>query len=210
MVRGGRVGVCGAEHPLNTYVCECGAPVTPAGEPVRHQVFEIPVVRAQVSEYRLHGGCCTACGKARRASLPAGVPRGQLGPRALALIGVLGTRYHLTQGKVRDFLAQVLGLDFSVGTVSQAHAKVALALAAPVLEAAQTLSQAPVVHMDETRYPREGSTGQWVWGVVTPRVVVFNLLPSRARYVIHSLLGEAPQGVVISDRYAAYAHIPAE
>ena len=41
-------------------------------------------------------------------------------------------------------------------------------------------------------------------------MVVFNLLPSRARYVIHSLLGETPQGVVISDRYAAYAHIPAE
>ena len=111
---------------------------------------------------------------------------------------------------MRDLLAQVLGMDFSVGTVSQAHGKVALALAAPVLEAARTLSQAPVVHMDETRYPREGSTGQWVWGVVTPRVVVFNLLPSRARYVIHSLLGETPQGVVISDRYAAYAHLPAE
>ena len=191
-------------------VCECGAPVVPAGEPVRHQVFEIPVVRAQVSEYRLHGGCCTACGKARRGVLPPGVPRGQLGPRALALIGVLGTRYHLTQGKVRDLLAQVLGLDFSVGAVSQAHGKVALALAEPVHEAARTLADAPVVHMDETRYPREGTTGQWVWGVVTPQVVVFNLLPSRARYVIHSLLGETPQGVVISDRYAAYAHLPAE
>ena len=38
-----------------------------------------------------------------------------IGPRALALIGVLGTRYHLTQGKTRDLLAQVLGLDFSLG-----------------------------------------------------------------------------------------------
>ena len=141
-------------------VCECGAPMTPAGEPVRHQVFEIPVVRAQVSEYRLHGGCCTACGKARRATLPTGVPRGQLGPRALALIGVLGTQYHLPQGKVRDLLAQVLGLDFSVGAVSQAHGKVALALAEPVREAARTLPEAPVKNVDETRYPREGSTGQ--------------------------------------------------
>ena len=92
--------------------------------------------------------------------LPPGVPSGQLGPRALALIGVLGTQYQLPQGKVRDLLAQVLGLDFSVGAVSQAHGKVALALAAPVLEAAKALSQAAVVHMDETRYPREGTTGQ--------------------------------------------------
>ena len=141
-------------------VCECGAPVMPAGEPVRHQVFDVPVVRAQVSEYRLHGEWCTACGKARRGVLPLGVPSGQLGPRALALIGVLGTQYQLPQGKVRDLLAQVLGLDFSVGAVSQAHGKVALALAAPVLEAAKALSQAAVVHMDETRYPREGTTGQ--------------------------------------------------
>ena len=191
-------------------ICECGAPVTPAGEPVRHQVFDIPVARAQVSEFRLHGGCCAACGKARRATLPVGVPTGQIGPRALAVIGVLGTRYHLTQGKVRDLLAQMFGLDFSVGAISQAHGKVALALADPVREAAASLPEAPVVHMDETRYPREGTTGNWVWGAVTPTLVVFNLLPSRARYVIHDLLGEKPTGIVISDRYAAYAHIPAE
>jgi hypothetical protein len=36
---------------------------------------------------------------------------------------VLGTRFHLTQGKIRDLLAQTLGLDFSVGAVSQAHGK---------------------------------------------------------------------------------------
>ena len=78
-----------------------------------------------------------------------------------------------------------------MGAVSQAHGKVALALAAPVREAARTLPEARVKNVDETRYPREGSTGQWVWGVVRPKVVVFNLPPSRARYVIHGLLGEA-------------------
>ena len=44
---------------------------------------------------------------------PGTAPRGQLGPRALALIGVLGTHYHLTHGKVRDLLAQVLSLPSS-------------------------------------------------------------------------------------------------
>ena len=105
---------------------------------------------------------------------------------------------------------QVVELDFSVGAVSQAHDKVTLALTEPVHEAARTLADAPVKNVDETRYPREGTTCQWVWGVVTPRVVVFNLLPSRVRYVIHSLLGEAPQGEGTSDRYAGYAHISVE
>ena len=49
--------------------------------------------------------------------------------------------------------------------VSQAHGKVAQALKAPLAEAAATLRNASVVHMDETHCPHEGSAN-WVWGVV--------------------------------------------
>ena len=75
----------------------------------------MPPIKARVDEYRLYSGTCAGCGKPHRAALPAGVPSGQIGPRALALVGVLGTRYHLTQQKTRDLLAQLLGVDFSVG-----------------------------------------------------------------------------------------------
>jgi transposase len=187
-------------------VCECGGAVQVDGEPMRHQVFDAPVVRAQVSEYRLQAGCCAACGKRHRANLPAGVPSGQIGPRALALVGVLGTRYHLTQMKVRDLLADVVGVDFSVGAISQAHGKVALALKAPLTEVAAALGEAPVVQIDETHYPREGA-GNWAWTVVTPKLVSYSLLPSRARYVAVSLLGGKPAGKVVSDRYAVYDYV---
>jgi transposase len=188
--------------------CDCGGTVAVQGKPVRHQVFDIPPVVPEVKEYRLYSGLCAQCGRGHRAALPPGVPSGQIGPRALALIGVLGTRFHLTQGKVRDLLAQTLGLDFSVGAISQAHGKVAAALKAPVAEAAASLVDAPVLHMDETRYPREGSAN-WVWGAVQPKLAVFSILPSRARYVAQDLIGVAPKGVVVSDRYAAYAYIDA-
>jgi transposase len=138
------------------------------------------------------------------------VPTGQIGPRALALIGTLGTHYHLTQFKIRDLLAQVAGVDFSVGAISQAHGKLAQALAAPVDEAIRSLPTAPVLNMDETRYPREGTSGNWVWAAVQPTLAVFAVLPSRARYVIHSLIGEQPQAIVGSDRYTGYAHIAPE
>ena len=162
----------------------------------------------EVQEYRLYSGRCARCGRNHRAALPPGVPSGQIGPRALALIGVLGTRYHLTQFKIRDLLARMMGVDFSVGAISQAHGKVAQALKAPVAQAVATLSRAPIIHMDETSYPREGSAN-WVWAVVQPKLAVFTILPSRARYVIRDLIGDAPQGVVISDRYAAYAYVDA-
>ena len=189
--------------------CECGAEVASQSEPLRHQVFDVPAqIQAEVDEYRIYSGQCRVCGKAVRGALPAGVPRGQIGPRALALVGVLGTQYHLTQHKIRDLLAQVLGVDFSVGAISQAHGLVAQALAAPVQQVRQGLLQAAadaatVVGMDETRYPREG-TANWVWAAVLPKLVVFNILPSRARYVAKEMLGEQPKALLVSDRYVVY------
>ncbi|WP_119157978.1 IS66 family transposase, partial [Caldimonas tepidiphila] len=190
-------------------VCECGAPVLAEGRVLRHQVFEVPPLKARVEEYRLHGGRCSGCGRRHRAVLPAGVPTGQLGPRALALIGTLATRYQMSQHKIRELLADVMGLRFSIGAVSQAHGLVGAALKAPVDEAVRSLAAAPLKHMDETSYGREGQRSHWVWALVQPRLAVFSVLPSRARYVIHSLLGAQPRGIVSSDRYAGYAHIPA-
>ena len=189
--------------------CECGAQVVLAGAPQRHQVFEVPPMRAQVDEYRLYSGRCTGCGKAHAGALPAGVPKGQLGPRALSLVGVLGTRYHLTQRKKRSLLDQLMGLSFSVGAISQAHGKVAGALKTPVAEAVASMRQAEALWMDETHYPREG-IGNWVWAAVQPLLAVFAIYPSRARYVILDFIGEQCTAVVTSDRYAGYAFIEPE
>ena len=96
-------------------VCDCGGHIELADQPQRHQVFEVPPMRAQVDEYRLYSGRCKGCGKLHAGVLPAGVPKGQLGPRALSLVGVLGTRYHLTQRKIRSLLDQLMGLSFGRG-----------------------------------------------------------------------------------------------
>ena len=189
--------------------CECGGQVVLAGAPQRHQVFEVPPMRAQVDEYRLYSGRCAGCGKAHAGELPAGVPKGQLGPRALSLVGVLGTRYHLTQRKIRNLLDQLMGLSFSVGAISQAHGKVAGALKTPVAEAAASMRSADALWMDETHYPREG-IGNWVWAAVQPLLAVFAIYPSRARYVILDFIGDKCTAAVTSDRYAGYAFIDPE
>ena len=190
-------------------VCECGGQVELDERPRRHQVFDVPPLRAQVDEYRLYSGRCAGCGKAHAGALPAGVPKGQLGPRALSLVGVLGTRYHLTQRKTRNLLDQLMGLNFSVGAISQAQGKIAGALKAPVAEAVASLRKAHALWMDETHYPREGISN-WVWAAVQPLLAVFAIYPSRARYVILDFIGQKCAAVVTSDRYAGYAFIDPE
>jgi len=190
-------------------VCQCGGRVEVTGQPQRHQVFEVPPMRAQVDEYRLYSGRCAGCGMPHAGSLPSGVPKGQLGPRALALVGVLGTRYHLTQRKIRDLLDQLMGLSFSVGAISQAHGKVSQALKTPVAQAAASLCSADALWMDETHYPREG-IANWVWAAVQPLLAVFAIYPSRARYVILDFIGDKCTAAITTDRYAGYAFIDTE
>jgi transposase len=127
----------------------------------------------------------------------------------LSLVGVLGTRYHLTQRKIRNLLDQMMGLSFSVGAISQAHGKVAGALKAPVAQAAATLCSAPALWMDETHYRREG-IANWVWAAVQPTMAVFGIYPTRARYVIPDLIGVDCKAVLTTDRYAAYAFVDIE
>ncbi len=159
-------------------VCECGGQIELHEQLRRHQVFEVPPMRAQVDEYRLYKGRCAGCGKTQAGELPAGVPQGQLGPSAPSLVGVLGTRNHLTQRKIRNLPDQLMGLSFSVGAISQAHGKVAVALKAPVAEASASLCKANALWMDETHYPREGFGSHWVWAAVQPLLAVFAIYPS--------------------------------
>lgn len=57
-------------------------------DPARHQVSEIPPVKAEVTEYRQHRLSCPACGEVTAAEWPAEMPRGSFGPRAQAVVGV--------------------------------------------------------------------------------------------------------------------------
>ena len=89
--------------------CECGAGVQRQGKALRHQVFDVPEVKARVDEDLLYSGVCAGCAKVHQGVLPRGVPRGQKGPRALSIVGYLGTHCHLKQGKIRHVMAQLLG-----------------------------------------------------------------------------------------------------
>ena len=113
-------------------------------KPMRHQVFELPEVKPLVSEYVRLRGICSGCGRKHHAALPAGVPSGQLGPRALALVGTLAGQFHLTQRKVQAVLSHIMGIHFSLGAVSQAHGLVSQALEQPVVQLHRAAARARV------------------------------------------------------------------
>jgi len=188
----------------------CGAALEPDGDkPMIHQVFDLPEVKPIVSEYVRLRGICSGCGRKHHGALPAGVPSGQLGPRALALVGTLAGQFHLTQRKVQAVLSHIMGIHFSLGAVSQAHGLVSQALQRPVEQLHAELQHAPVCHADETRHPSHQHT-LWMWVLASDWGVRFRIDPSRGQAAAKQILGDQPSFVTVSDRYAGYNHLPPE
>jgi transposase len=173
------------------------------GEPVRHQVTELPPVRAIVTEHQLQHVRCAACGTTTCAVLPAEVPAGAFGPRLQATVAVLAGRYRLSRREVVGVCTDVLGAPLAVGSVDRLCQATATALAGPVADLQAAVQQAPHAHADETSW-REAGQRRWLWVVVTTLATVFTLAPSRGRGVIQGLLGARFAGYLISDRWSAY------
>jgi transposase len=190
--------------PLKPSACrKCGQALS--GEdpaPRRHQVAEIPPVRAEVTEYRLHRLTCPDCGTRTCASLPAGVSSGAFGPRLQALLAVLAGAYRLGKRPIRQLAHDLFGLSISTGMVAKLERSTAEALQQPMAELGDYI-RTQHANVDETSW-REAMHKAWLWVVVTPLVTVFHIATTRSGKVAGGLLGSAYRQVVTSDRWKAY------
>src|SRR5215469_6314533 len=171
-------------------------------QPRRHQVAEIPPVRAEVTEYRLHRLTCTACGTRTCALLPAGVPTGAFGPRLQALLAILAGGYRLGKRPIRQLAHDLFRLSISTGMVAKLERSTADALQQPMAELEGHI-RTQHANVDETSW-REAMHKAWLWVAVTPLVTVFHIAATRCGKVAGELLGPAYRQVVTSDRWKAY------
>lgn len=172
-------------------------------EPHRHQVTEIPKVKATVEEYQLHALRCEACGIWTRATLAPGVPTSSFGPRLQALVAVLSGAYRLSKRAIDELVEDAFGVPIALGSVSNLEQATSDALAAPVEEVARAVRDEPIVHMDETGW-FEQSKRAWLWIAVSARMALFAIRHCRGAKVAKELLGKTFSGILISDRWSAY------
>jgi transposase len=193
-------------HP--TSCAQCQQPLDGDDpQPQRHQVLEIPPIQPVVTEYQLHRLTCPRCGEMTQAAWPAGVPRGMIGPRAQAVGSLCTGAYRLSKRTTQRLLDDLFGLQVSVGTISHLEAATTEAVAAPVEEARTFVQAQSSAHLDETGW-REGRQRAWLWVAATTWVTVFLVRLSRGGQVARDLLGEAFDGILVTDRWSAYNWYP--
>jgi regulator of replication initiation timing len=181
-------------------------------EPYRHQVVEIPPVQLLIDEHRLHWSECSECGGRTRAELPEGVSSEGYGPRLTALIVMYGcfvrTSYRMTQALVAD----LFGVEVSLGTIRNMRQRVSEGLASAVEEAKRYVQHSKVVNADETSYKQGNADGKnpeklggWLWVAATSLVAYFEIHLTRATTAAQDLLGLDFIGILVSDRYKGYS-----
>lgn len=187
--------------------CQTPLPADPslaAADPERHQVTEVPPLRATVTEHRFQRVRCAQCGEETRAAWPAQVPRGAFGPRLQAVVALLSGRYRLSRREVASVCDEVLGAAVALGSVAGLCQDTAAALAGPMAQLEQALPAVAALPADETPW-RQAGKKRWLWVVVGTAVAVFRIAGSRGSVVIKGLLGEDFAGRLTSDRYAGYS-----
>lgn len=184
----------------------CGGEVVANAAPsFRHQVFELPTLPLEITEYQLFHGHCRHCDALSKGELPKAAPSGQMGPRLLSYIAVLVGQYHLSVRKIQSLLRDQYGMTFSVGAISEAQGRISSMLT-PIHQALkQHIQKAPIIHADETTHQRNGeSNTRWLWLMATTDAVFQNIRYFRSQDNAKHLLGAVTHGVVVTDQCASY------
>jgi transposase len=103
--------------------CGCGhAFVEPervaVGEPVRHQVEELPQISTIVVEHQCPRVCCPECGRRQRAELPTEIAGSAFGPRLQAAIATVSVRNRISRRDAVELVEQLFGARISTGAGS--------------------------------------------------------------------------------------------
>ena len=173
------------------------------GDPVAHQVSEI-IVRVEVTEHRRMRVPCT-CGCRTLAELPVGVPAGAFGPAVAAAAATL-TAARVSRRETARLLGDLCGVQISPASVETLVKQASDALEDTYVEVLGAVDDSAVRGADETSWQRAGQT-HWLSVATAEQAALFQLSDRRDRDSAKALLGDDPDGVIVSDRYAVYLFI---
>src|ERR1017187_5940031 len=177
-------------------------PAPTAGEPRLHPVTEGPPVKAHLTEYQFPNVVCGHCGKATRAPLPEEIGGG-FGPQLTALIAYWTVVCRLPRRLVEAMLADVLGIEISLGSTQKAWEEVSPAVEQPVQQLQEQLPREAVLNGDETGWRTHGDK-RWIWALVANQFVFYVGASAHGAEVLVSLLGAVFRGILCSDRWVVY------
>ena len=194
-----------------THCDNCTLPLRPhdqVGQPRRQQIWEVPAVKAVVTEHQFYQAECPSCAHISTAKAEISSPKGSFGSNLTSLVATLHGRYRISMREIVA-LAQVLWqLPLALGSVAAMCAEASAALEESYRQAQAKVAASASCHMDETGWKTAGKR-RWLWVAFSSMAVVFHLSLSRGGAVLEKLVGSSYGGVIHSDRLRSYRGVTA-
>jgi transposase len=184
----------------------CGRDLPAAGEPgyqtegelQRHQVVELPPLRAHITEYQCARVVCPCCQKGTRAPLP-GEARGDFGPQLTALVAYGTVVCRMPRSVVKTVLEAVLGIPISLGSTQKLWEEAGEAVEQPCQKLEEQLPQEAVLNVDGSGWRNNGERRSIIV-LVALQYVCYKIVERHNWEMLLTLLGAAFRGVLCSDR----------
>jgi len=190
-------------------VCpDCGRRLVGGSVKWRHQVVEIPAVKAEVTDHLFVERRCGVCGKRwtpDSSEVLCGVVVGKksVGIGLMGLIAHLKTTCRVPIGQIQKLLGTLYGLKISAGEIAEILHDVAEIGEKEYEGLLDRVRGSPVVHGDETGWREDGKNG-YIWSFSTPEVRYYAYRRSRGSIVVNEVLSDKFAGALVTDFYAAY------
>ena len=176
----------------------------------RVQMFDVPSLNLQVTEYQVQVLACPCCQTETRADLPEGLTTAsaQYGPNIKTLAVYLACVHLLPLARVCQILSDLFGTTFSEASVLAACQQSASALVFVLLQIKTALQTSQVMHNDETGF-RVNKQRWWLHVAATCFFTLYFAHPKRGTEAI-DVMGILPnyKGISVHDSLSGYFLYP--
>ena len=181
-------------------VCpRCKNPLGACEDFEEHIQEDIIPARVEVTRYRHYRYWCGHCQDHVLASYaPDEIPYAKLGPKALTMMVLLKYYYALPGNKIKAIFEGLCGLKVSEGGIAQALQRLSRYLKVETDIVLTKIRAAAVKHADETGWNVNG-VNHWLWVFLNEMWVYDVIHRSRGAKVPKAILGEKPEGTLVSD-----------
>ncbi len=164
---------------------------------------DIPPVETEVTEHTIHGYWCSCCKKIVYPKVSDALPNAMIGIRVVVFTAWLHYLIGVSVNNIVRILNFSAKFKITAGGLTQAWKRLADQMEASYEQIRKSLSEAAVLHGDETGWRINGIT-HWLWCFATKKLCFYIVDRSRGSPVIVEVVGALFKGILISDFWGAY------
>lgn len=186
--------------------CECGCCLSSVkGNIQTRQVFDLPKITVNVTEYRTHETVCPICNKVHKTEFPKTISQPvQYGENLQALVVYLSNYQLIPLDRTTELIGALTGQKISQGTIVNITKKLYTKLEEFEYSLKEQLKKADVLHTDESGMRSQGKTN-WVHTASTEHLTHFAIHEKRGTQATIDI-GILPEftGTMVHDHWKAY------